>query len=166
MGLWNSFFKKNEVEWPLNLYASGQGQYIKMEDIEDAVFSEGILGKCCGIEPDQGVVYAPCDCVVISVSDTLHAFSLQANDMVDILIHVGIDTVNMNGEGFDLLVKKGQRISALTPILRYDIEKVKKAGYKATIIMAITNSNEFHITDILSEKESITNQDTVFTVNR
>ena len=98
MGLLFDFLKgKKNTEPTLAAYA--QGTVVPMEEIPDQVFSQGIMGFCCGIEPTDGKVYAPADGTIIQTTDTLHAVGLTVDGM-ELLIHAGVDTVEMNGEGF------------------------------------------------------------------
>ena len=104
MGFFDIFKKKAEpaaapVTWPYMVAADAKGTVVPMESIPDDVFAQGILGKCCGIDPSEGKVYAPCDGTITQAPDTLHALRIQANSGVEILIHVGVDTVEMQGDG-------------------------------------------------------------------
>ena len=113
-----------------------------MNQIPDEVFSAGVLGACCGIEPEEGRVYAPIDGKISQLADTLHAVGLEAGGM-EILIHVGVDTVDMNGDGFKSEVKPGQTVRKGNLLLTMDLAKIHEAGHPATVIMAVTNSDDF-----------------------
>lgn len=113
-----------------------------MNQIPDEVFSAGVLGACCGIEPEEGRVYAPIDGKISQLADTLHAVGLEAGGM-EILIHVGVDTVDMNGNGFKSEVKPGQTVRKGDLLLTMDLAKIHEAGHPATVIMAVTNSDDF-----------------------
>lgn len=121
--------------------ATAKGPVVPMDKIPDAVFSEGILGQCCGIDPVEGSVYAPMDGKIVNVAETLHAINIEGNGL-EILIHVGIDTVDMKGDGFSCLVKEGDTIKKGQLLLTMDLEKIKAAGHFATVITAVTNSDD------------------------
>lgn len=119
--------------------ATAKGNVVPMEQIEDETFATGVLGKCIGIEPTEGKVYAPCNGTISYVADTLHAIGVTIDDGTEILIHIGIDTVKMNGEGFSSKVKAGQKVSRGEALLKMDIDKIHQAGYKATVVTVITD---------------------------
>ncbi|MBQ4427091.1 MAG: PTS glucose transporter subunit IIA [Oscillospiraceae bacterium] len=117
------------------------GKVIARENIPDATFADGILGDGVGIEPSEGVVYAPFDGEVTSVFDTKHAITLEKNGM-EVLIHVGVNTVNMNGEGFEAFVKEGDTVKAGQKLLTFDSAKIKAAGYSDCVVVLLTNAEE------------------------
>ncbi len=145
MGLFDKF-KKNagpELTFPLTLEATAEGEAVEMENIPDAVFSSGALGPCRGIKPSKGVVYAPVDGTVSNLADTLHAVGIETALGVEILIHVGVDTVSMNGKGFKACVKNGQKIKKGQKLLEVDLAQVAAAGYSDVVITAVVNGDEF-----------------------
>ena len=97
------------VTFPVTLGAPAKGTVVPMAQISDEVFSSGVLGICCGIEPEEGKVFAPMDGKICQITDTLHAIALES-DGIEVLIHVGIDTVNMNGDGFSNVVQLEQTV--------------------------------------------------------
>lgn len=126
----------------LSVGAVAKGNAIPMADIPDPAFSQGFVGFCCGIEPEDGQVFSPVDGVVSQVPDTLHAVGLESGGM-ELLVHCGVDTVDMKGQGFTMLVKEGQEVKKGDPLLTMDLEVVKGAGHPITIITAVTNSDDF-----------------------
>ena len=128
--------------FPLTISAPAKGEVIPMEQIPDETFAAGVVGPCVGIEPAQGKVYAPCNGTVTHVSDSLHAIGITADNGTEILIHVGIDTVKMNGNGFSSKVKVGQKVTRSEALMKMDLEKIHSAGYASTVVTIITNSNE------------------------
>lgn len=128
------------ISFPDVLGAVAQGTFVPMEEIPDPTFSQGILGVCCGIEPETGKVYSPMDGRISQLADTLHAIGIEAEG-VELLIHVGIDTVEMKGDGFKSHVKEGQTVKKGDLLLTMDLEKIKAAGHPATIMVAVTNSD-------------------------
>lgn len=125
------------------LYAPVKGNVIRREEIPDETFASGILGDGVGIEPEVGEVVAPFDGEISAVTDTLHAIGLSGPGNVQVLIHVGIDTVQMQGDGFKLLVAQGDHVKAGQKLLTFDIEKIKKAGFSTTTAVLIANSMEY-----------------------
>ena len=120
------------------------GRVIPMEEIPDQVFSQGILGEGVGIEPTGNVVVAPADATVCSViEDSRHAVGLTLDNGAELLIHVGIDTVSMNGDGFQLHVKAGDRVHLGDKLITFDPEKIKAAGHPTTTAFLVTDPGDF-----------------------
>ena len=132
------------------LYAHLTGMVIPLEKVEDEVFSEGILGKGVAIEPEIGEVKAPCDGVISNTVDSKHAIGLKSDDGFDILIHVGIDTVNLKGEFFEYIVQEGDKVKKGDTLIKFNIEEIKKAGYSVVTPMVISNTDEFSDIKIIS----------------
>ena len=113
-----------------------------MADIPDPAFSQGFVGFCCGIDPEDGRVFAPVDGTVSQVAETLHAVGLESEGM-ELLVHCGVDTVDMKGQGFTMLVKEGQTVKKGDALLTMDLEVIRAAGHPTAIITAVTNSDDF-----------------------
>ena len=128
-----------------------RGKVLAQADIPDETFAQGILGPGCGIEPTGKTVYAPFDGTVNQVASTLHAVGMTSEDGIEILIHVGMDTVEMQGKGFKGLVKEGEAVKAGTPLLTIDPRAIKAAGYPATTAVIVTNSDELGELKMLAE---------------
>ena len=118
-----------------------KGQVIDREQIPDETFAAGILGDGIGVVPENGVVIAPFDGTVTSVFDTKHAITLEKDGM-EVLIHIGVNTVNMQGEGFTAFVEEGAEVKAGQKLLGFDREAIKAAGYNDTVVMLLTNSDD------------------------
>ena len=119
------------------------GRVIPMEEIPDQVFSQGILGEGVGIEPTGNVGVAPADATVCSVmEDSRHAVGLTLDNGAELLIHVGIDTVSMNGDGFQLHVKAGDRVRLGDKLITFDPEKIKAAGHPTTTAFLVTDPGD------------------------
>ena len=119
------------------------GNVIPRSQIPDPAFAEGILGDGFGIEPAEGVVYAPCDGVIAVAADTGHLVGMRSSAGADLLIHVGIDTVNLDGAGFDLLVKQGDSVGKGQKLLTFDMDRIKAAGYSTVTAVLVSNAAEF-----------------------
>lgn len=125
------------------LYAPVTGTYIPLTEVQDEVFSQGILGKGCGIEPAEGKVVAPADGTVSAIADTKHAIGLTLDTGMEVIIHVGIDTVNMNGRGFTVKVAEGNRVKCGETLLLFDMDTIQKAGYSVSTVFIATNCANF-----------------------
>ena len=118
-----------------------EGKVIDREAIPDETFATGILGDGIGVEPTSGTVVAPFDGTVTSVFDTKHAITLEKDGM-EVLIHIGVNTVNMNGDGFTAYVAEGDEVKAGQRLLGFDSAKIKAAGYSDCVVMLLTNSDD------------------------
>ena len=125
------------------LFAPVKGNIISREEIPDETFAAGVLGDGVGIEPEVGEVVAPFDGEISSVTDTHHAVGITGPGEMEVLIHVGVDTVNMKGDGFELLVCEGEKVKAGQKLITFDIEKIKAAGYSTTTAVLLTNSDDY-----------------------
>ena len=125
------------------LFAPVKGNVIAREEIPDETFASGVLGDGVGIEPEIGEVVAPFDGEISSVTDTCHAIGITGPGEMEVLIHVGIDTVNMKGDGFELLVSEGDKVKAGQKLMTFDIAKIKAAGYSTTTAVLLTNSDDY-----------------------
>ena len=131
----------------ITLSASAKGNTLPMEQIPDPVFNTGILGACCGIEPEEGKIYAPVDGTISTMTDTKHAIGIEGTGGIEVLIHVGVNTVEMKGDGFENLVQEGDAVKKGQLIMTVDLEKVKAAGYPATVITVVSNTDDFSSVD-------------------
>lgn len=125
------------------LYAPIQGTIVPRNEIPDDTFAAGVLGDGVGIDPEEGVVVAPFDGEISSVTDTKHAIGITGPADMEVLIHVGVDTVNMKGDGFELLVEEGQKVKAGQKLMTFDIVKIKAAGYSPVAAVLLTNSDDY-----------------------
>lgn len=115
------------------------GKVIELKEVGDGVFSEGIMGEGIAIVPENDTLYAPADAAVsMLMQESGHACGLTLNNGTEILLHIGIDTVDMKGDGFEYLVSEGQKVSAGTPLIRFDRTKIKAAGHPDTTVCIIT----------------------------
>ena len=119
------------------------GDVVALADVNDPVFSSGAMGQGIAVKPSQGVVYAPADAEVSIAFPTGHAFGLKTADGAEILIHVGIDTVSMNGEGFEAKVAQGDKVKAGDILGTFDSNKIAAAGLDDTTMVIVTNTADY-----------------------
>lgn len=127
----------------ITLYSHLNGKVVNLEDVEDEAFSSKVLGDGIAVEPTEGRLYAPCDGKVDMVFDTKHAINLVSSEGCEILLHIGIDTVKLNGEFFEAHVSDGQEIHRGDLLITFDIDGIRNAGYKTTTPMIICNTDDY-----------------------
>ncbi|HFI0264769.1 TPA: glucose PTS transporter subunit IIA [Streptococcus suis] len=127
------------------------GDVVALENVNDPVFSSGAMGKGLAVKPTEGVVYAPADAEVTIAFETGHAYGLKTASGAEILIHIGIDTVSMNGNGFEKLVAAGDKVKAGTPLAKFDAAKIAEAGLDDTTMIIVTNTADFTEVSPLAE---------------
>ncbi len=125
------------------IVSPADGKIIPLSEVEDEVFSSGILGDGIAILPDSGEIWAPVDGVVSTVAETRHAVSITADCGAEILIHCGIDTVALRGEGFETYVSAGERVTPGKLLLKFDPARVLASGYAVTTPVVVVNASEF-----------------------
>ncbi len=134
------------------LFAPVTGQAIQLSETKDQVFSSGLMGKGIAIEPTVGEIYAPADGTLTVTNDSKHAYGLLTANGAEVLLHIGIDTVQMAGDGFSTQVKQGQVVKKGDLLGTFNIDKIKAAGYEATVMVIVTNTMSF------AEVQGINNQ--------
>ena len=143
--------KNGEIETSdETLCVPAEGNMILLKDVKDEVFASGVLGEGIAIEPVNGMIKAPCAGTITAVAETGHAIGIVSEHGAEILIHIGMDTVKMNGQGFEVHVKVGEKVSAGDALVTVDLEKVKEAGYDTVTPMIITNG--FSYQEVVIEK--------------
>lgn len=142
-------FKKKE---PLILYAPVTGTSIALENVPDPVFAEKMMGDGIAFIPESDTICAPCDGKVTMIANTLHAIGITAENGAEILIHIGLDTVNLNGKGFTSLVNVGDKIKIGTPLVKIDMVFMKEHEMVLTTPMVVTNTNELSM--VIEEAKS------------
>lgn len=125
------------------LFAPVTGQAIQLSETKDQVFSSGLMGKGIAIEPTVGEIYAPADGTLTVTNDSKHAYGLLTTNGAEVLLHIGIDTVQMAGDGFSTQVKQGQVVKKGDLLGTFNIDKIKAAGYEATVMVIVTNTMSF-----------------------
>lgn len=146
------------------IYAPVSGKVICREDIPDETFASGIMGEGVGIKPEEEIIVAPFDGEITSVVDTGHAVGLTSSDGVELLIHVGVDTVKMQGDGFQAFVTEGQKVKTGEKLLKFDRDKIRKAGYSDTTAVLVTNSDDY--SSVKTVAENVKQKDTVIIIEK
>ncbi len=131
-----------------DIVAVADGKMIPLEEVKDEVFAQKMMGDGVAFELKGDVIYAPCNGTLAAAFPTGHAFGLAMKDGVELLIHIGINTVNSNGDGFQVLAQQGQEVTAGTPLVKVDLKKLK-ASYDMTTMLIVTGSadREIHFID-------------------
>lgn len=164
MGLFDMFKKKDAPAAPAApaavaaeeaadvLCAPVNGRVIKMTDVPDPVFAGEVVGKGCAIWPDDEIVYAP---ISGSVTVTMgHAIGITADNGVEALVHIGVDTVDMNGKGFTGFVNQGDTVKAGQPVIKMTRADIEAAGHPDCVVLAVSNTAEFADVQLTAEPES------------
>jgi len=125
------------------VYAVTAGTVIPSEEIPDETFAAGVLGRGVGIQPREGVVVAPFDGEISSITETHHAVGISSPDGMEVLIHVGVDTVAMKGDGFQCLVEEGQQVKAGQRLILFDKKKIAAANHPDVVVLLVTNSDDY-----------------------
>lgn len=129
------------------------GQVKALSEVNDPTFAEGILGKGVAIVPEDGRVYAPCDGTVVSVFDTKHAISFRSEEGVELLIHVGLETVSLKGEHYRPYVGNGQKVKKGELLLEFDLEALKKDGFDPITPVIVVNPDDYASIEAVNVEE-------------
>lgn len=144
--------KQNVCYNPATVLASPvKGNAVPLAGIKDEVFASGAMGKGVAVEPSDNVIVAPDDAEVLMTFPTGHAIGLRTKDGAEVLIHIGMDTVELQGKGFETLVNKGDHVTKGQQLIKFSLDEIKKAGYDTTIPMVITNSKNYHAIKAVKE---------------
>ena len=141
--------QEEKVENSYIIVAPIEGNAVDLGEVGDGVFSEGMLGKGVAIEPTVGRAVSPVNGTVSTIFDTKHAVGLTSDDGVEILIHIGLDTVKLNGEHFNTHVKPGDKVKAGDLLVEFDIEKIKEAGYPTITPVIVTNTDSYKDVEVI-----------------
>ncbi len=155
-----SFLKKKEIK---ELKAVLSGNIIPIEQVPEETFASKALGEGIAFEPvNDNIVVAPADGVMTSASETMkHAVGMTLRNDMEVLIHIGIDTVALNGKGYELLVKTGDKVKAGAPLVKFDKEFIESKGYSVITMMIITDSGNVQNFSFTTEKKAVKNKTVV-----
>lgn len=170
MGILSKLFKDEAVApapncEPMTVYAPAEGKVIPLEEFPDEVFSQGVLGPGCGILPSGDIVAAPFNGTVVQEVESRHAIGVASSDGIELLIHVGVDTVDMNGKGFKYRVKDGQKINRGDPLIEFDRNVIRQAGHSDAIAVVVTDSDDFSAVE-LQVTGAVSGGDVMLKVNK
>lgn len=162
MGIFDSFKKKKQV---YTILSPVKGELIDVTALKDPVFSECMMGKSIAVNPLDNKVVSPIEGSIELVFETGHAIGFKSKEGVELLLHLGIDTVQLAGKYFNVSVKQGDTVKQGDLIAEYDVEKIKKEGYNPVAILIVTNSDQWSQIVYESPKE-VTTQDKVMEIEK
>ena len=166
MGFFSKLFGKNEEKFdPNHLYAPMAGAAVPVTEVPDPTFAEGLLGDGIAIIPTDGKVYAPCDATVEMMFTTGHAVSLSNAAGAEILIHVGLETVGLEGKPFKVHVASGDKVKKGQLLMEADLDAIKAAGLNTITPMLVCNTDEFSTFNKTTGKD-VTNADVVIEIGK
>lgn len=149
----------------VDLFSPVNGKMISLKEVPDKVFASEMMGPGVAFIANDGKVYSPCDGELATVFPTKHALGLKTENGAEILLHFGLDTVELEGEGFTLAKKEGQKIKKGDLLLEVDIDKILNKGYKIDMPMILTNSDEYSI-HLHEFSDVLANQDVVMSFEK
>ena len=160
MGLFKKILSNQESKAEIEniIYSPLTGKVVSLSEVNDPVFSQEMMGKGAAVIPRVGRVVAPCDGEVVSVFRTLHAVTIKALNGAEIIIHVGLETVALDGQYYESHVKDGARVTKGDLLLTFDVEKIKDAGYDVVTPVVITNTASYQKVD-KTKKEEVSDGD-------
>lgn len=132
-----------KVEEEITVYSPLKGTVIPLDQVEDEAFSSGVLGKGAAVIPEEGVLWAPADGTISAMFPTGHAIGMVTESGAEVLMHVGMDTVKLNGEGFKPLIKAGDQVRKGQPLLEFDMKLIQEAGYSLVTPVLVTNYMQY-----------------------
>ncbi|MDO5392669.1 MAG: PTS glucose transporter subunit IIA [Eubacteriales bacterium] len=155
-----AFFKRKTKEEPVkSLKAFVPGKVISITEVNDPVFSSKALGDGIAIQPAAQVITAPCDGVISMIAEeSNHAIGMTLNNGVELLLHIGLDTVSLNGEGFCVFVKANDKVKQGDKLMEFDKALIESKGFETTCILVVTNSDDYPDTEYLSGMEAVQNE--------
>ncbi|TRZ40280.1 PTS glucose transporter subunit IIA [Niallia circulans] len=149
----------------VELYAVGNGDLIDIKGVKDQVFSSKLMGEGFAVLPSDGNVFSPIEGDVVSIFNTKHAIGLRSKNGIEILVHMGLDTVELNGEGFELFISENEKVAAGQQIAKMDLDLIKSNGKQTDIIVVITNSSEIKELSIINLGDNVKNSQLVGQIN-
>lgn len=155
--MFNIFKKQRDND----LYAPVNGETIALENVPDKMFADKLMGEGIGFKFDGNKVYAPCDGEISMIANTLHAFGITSANGAEILVHIGLNTVELNGKGFKVKVEAGKKVKKGTPIIEIDRDFMKQNNINLITPMIITNSDKFNLDIELIDKQVIAGESRV-----
>lgn len=127
------------------VFSPVKGTYVHLKDVSDATFNSGVLGTGFAVDPEEDVIHAPVEGTISAVFPTGHAVGFTTDNGLEVLVHIGIDTVGLNGTGFEILKQQGERINAHEPVIRFDRKLIRRQGLDPMVMVVFTNGGEYNL---------------------
>lgn len=147
------------------LFAPVNGKTIALENVPDKVFASKMMGDGIGFEYEGNTIYAPCDGKITLVANTLHAVGITSENGAEILIHIGLDTVSLNGKGFKKLINQGDKVKKGTPLIEIDRQFMKEQDINLITPMVVTNAANYEI-NVIDEGKDVTIEEEVISCKK
>ncbi|MGL9729076.1 beta-glucoside-specific PTS transporter subunit IIABC [Enterococcus sp. DIV0756] len=151
----------NSIEF---LTSPVKGQVVPLSEVQDEVFSSGMVGKGVAIIPEEGMLYAPENGEVTTVFETKHAIGMKLSNGAELLFHIGLDTVQMKGNGFEAFVEAGDQVKQGDPLIKFNIVAIQESGFDPIVICVVTNGDRFDV-QTFNETQRVTNDSDVLSIN-
>ncbi|WP_026694919.1 PTS sugar transporter subunit IIA [Peribacillus kribbensis] len=158
------FGKKEETNKEETFASPTTGKIVSLEQVPDPVFSEKMMGDGIAIEPAEGVVAAPVDAEILQVFPTKHAVGLKTASGAELLIHIGLETVSMNGEGFESFIKAGDKVKKGQKLITFDLNLIKEKAKSTVTPIIVTNGELFGELAKTSEHQAVQGETVLFTL--
>ncbi len=166
MGLLDKIFGVNQKEGksPIQILSPAKGMLVELSEVSDETFAQEILGKGIALKPEEGKFFSPADGTLESMFPTGHAFSITTTEGVELLVHIGFDTVKLNGEHFTIHATEGQTVKKGDLLVEADLEQIVEAGYDITTPMVVLNTCDF--ADVEKAEGTVNPGDVVLTLTK
>jgi PTS system glucose-specific IIA component len=160
--MFKSLFRKKHVE---QITSPVNGTVIELAKVPDPVFSQKMMGEGLAVQPADGTVVAPLAGEIVQLSETKHAFGIRSENGVEVLVHIGLETVALKGKGFEVFVKEGEKVEKGQPMIQVDLPYIKEHASSDLVILVITNSQDDRfILELLNEQTVFAGQTDLLTV--
>ncbi len=156
-------FRKKEMD--NNIYAPVTGTCIALNTVPDDVFASGAIGEGVAFTYDGSTVYAPCNGTIIMIANTKHAFGIRTASGAEIMVHIGLDTVELNGQGFEVLVSVNDKVKKGDPVINIDRKFMEAKNIVLTTPLVVTNSSEFTLKTSCVDEQVIKGENAVIQLN-
>ncbi|MBU5468641.1 PTS glucose transporter subunit IIA [Virgibacillus sp. MSJ-26] len=156
-----NLFKKSSEKEKLEIYAPLNGKVVKLEDVPDPVFNQKMMGEGIAIMPSEGKVVSPVEGKIVQVPESKHAVGIEATDGTEILIHVGLETVALKGEGFTVNVAAGDKVSVGNQLMKFNLDYIKEHASDSVTPIVITNSGDSDKDFVMTEENDAVAGETV-----